>query len=182
MSDYLGEFDEYEDDDNESSSDGPAELRKAQRRTAKENKALKLQLEGLQKQVRSQSVKDVLAVKGLNPKIAAFIPSDVESTSEAITAWVDEYAEVFALPQGGVDQEQQTSDVQQGSDPAGGNPTGFYTPEELQAQGVLARADGQASSISSGPADLQAQIEATGGDPGKLAELLTKAGHKPVNF
>jgi hypothetical protein len=39
----------------------------------------------------------VLQAKGLNPKIAAFIPQDIDTSEEAINNWVNEYGDVFGI-------------------------------------------------------------------------------------
>jgi hypothetical protein len=54
------------------------------------------QLSSVQKSVRERSVKDVLAAKGLNEKISAFIPVEFTSTEE-VSAWVEEYGDVFGV-------------------------------------------------------------------------------------
>jgi hypothetical protein len=54
-------------------------------------------LSGIKTQTRQRTVKDVLQAKGLNPKISAFIPQDIDTSEEAIVAWVDEYGDVFGV-------------------------------------------------------------------------------------
>jgi hypothetical protein len=54
-------------------------------------------LSGLKTQTRQRTVKDVLQAKGLNPKIAAFIPQDIDSSEEEIIKWVNEYGDVFGI-------------------------------------------------------------------------------------
>jgi hypothetical protein len=48
--------------------------------------------------MRSRSVKDVLAAKGVSDKLAKLIPSDVD-TPEQIDAWLAEYSDVFGIKQ-----------------------------------------------------------------------------------
>jgi hypothetical protein len=102
----MSEYDDWEDnaEDAQEGVDIP-ELRKAYRKLQKQNKELLDQLGGMQKQVRERSVKDVLADKGLPPKIAAFIPDSV-STSDEVEAWIAEYGDVF-----GVQVEEQEGEV-----------------------------------------------------------------------
>ena len=92
---------QYEDDEddfvNEAESDnGPANLRKALKRAEKEKKELADQLAQIQSDLRSRSVKDVLANKGVPEKVAKFIPGDI-STPEAVDAWLSENADVFGF-------------------------------------------------------------------------------------
>jgi hypothetical protein len=96
---------QYEDDEddfvNEAESDnGPANLRKALKRAEKEKKELSDQLAQIQSDLRSRSVKEVLANKGVPEKVAKFIPGDI-STPEAVDAWLAENADVFGFQAGG---------------------------------------------------------------------------------
>ena len=92
---------QYEDDDFDEVEDtqdtnGPANLRKALKRAEKEKKELTEQLAAIQSDLRSRSVKEVLASKGVPDKLAKFIPSDV-STPEQVDAWLTENADVFGF-------------------------------------------------------------------------------------
>ena len=80
------QYDEYEDDfDN--NDGGPANLRKALKKAEKQRTELEEQLSSMKANLRDRSVKDVLETKGVNPKIAAFIPREME-TSEQIATWL----------------------------------------------------------------------------------------------
>jgi hypothetical protein len=93
-------YDTYEDDDDsqESSNDGSSamkQLRRANAQQAKQIKDLQEKLDGTNKGLRERSIKDVLSQRGLNPKIAAFVPADLEPDEASISKWVDDYADVF---------------------------------------------------------------------------------------
>jgi len=88
-------YDDEEDDD--TTTDVVGQLRKVNRALEKRAKELEQELSGLKTQTRQRTVKDVLQAKGLNPKIAAFIPQDIESSEEAIVNWVNEYRDVFGI-------------------------------------------------------------------------------------
>lgn len=97
----MSEYDDYDDEtDAEDSQRGDStavrELRKANRSKEKQIKDLMEQLSSVQKSVRERSVKDVLAARGLNEKISAFIPAEFTSTEE-VSAWVEEYGDVFGI-------------------------------------------------------------------------------------
>lgn len=95
----ANQYDEYDDDDFDTEeANGPANLRKALKRAEREAKQLKDELAALRSESRSRTVKDVLETKGVNSKIAAFIPADVD-TPEKIAMWIEEYADVFGLAQ-----------------------------------------------------------------------------------
>ena len=74
------QWDFEDDDDLDEGSDGgsrpasgPADLRKAYRKAVRDLKAANDQLEQQAKALRSRSIKDALAAKGLNPKLAALV-------------------------------------------------------------------------------------------------------------
>jgi hypothetical protein len=87
---------QYEEDDYEEQDNGPAELRKALRKAQKEREAVEAELQNMRSELRSRSVKDVLASKGVSDKLAKLIPSDID-TPEQIDAWLAEYSDVFGL-------------------------------------------------------------------------------------
>ena len=88
---------EYDDEDDDTTTDVVGQLRKVNRALEKRAKELEQELSGLKTQTRQRTVKDVLQAKGLNPKIAAFIPQDIDSSEDAITSWVNEYGDVFGI-------------------------------------------------------------------------------------
>ena len=92
---------QYEEDEDDfevdtSQNEAPANLRKALKRAEKEKKDLAEQLASIQADLRSRSVKDVLATKGVPDKVARFIPADV-STPEQVDAWLEENSDVFGF-------------------------------------------------------------------------------------
>jgi hypothetical protein len=94
---------EYEDDEDEvttqdtSGNDVVKQLRKANKQKDKELADLKAQFEGISKAQRERSIKDGIESRGVNSKIAKFIPSDVDSTEESLSKWLDENGDVFGF-------------------------------------------------------------------------------------
>jgi len=92
---------EYEDEDddftNDSSNDLVKQLRKASKQKDKELQELRAQFENLSKGQRERAIKDVLATRGVNSKIASFIPQDIDPTEESLSKWLDDYADVFGF-------------------------------------------------------------------------------------
>ena len=95
---------DWEDDDDEDTTpqqstgdDLVKKLRKADRAKEKRIKELEAQLGELTARDRNNLVQSVLAESGVNPKIAAFIPSNIDTTKEAISSWINEYADVFGV-------------------------------------------------------------------------------------
>jgi hypothetical protein len=91
----------YEDDDDfleeEDQTGGLQNLRKADRAKSKRIKELETELEGLRNFQRQSVVSSVLNERGVNPKIATFIPSDIANDSESIGKWLDEHGEIFGV-------------------------------------------------------------------------------------
>ena len=90
---YDDEFDDFGDE----GTDVVKQLRKVNRTLEKRAKELEQELKGLQTQTRQRTVKDVLQAKGINPKIAAFIPQDIDTSEDAINGWLNEYGDVFGV-------------------------------------------------------------------------------------
>jgi hypothetical protein len=90
---------DYEDDDDftTDSSDLVKQLRKAAKQKDKELQELRSQFESLNKAQRERAIKDALASRGVNQKIAAFIPQDIDPTEESVSKWLTEYADVFGF-------------------------------------------------------------------------------------
>ena len=93
---------EYEDDEDDvttsdNGNDLVKQLRKAAKQKDKELAELRAQFEGISKAQRERSIKDVLESRGVNSKIAKFIPSDVDSTEESLSKWLDENGDVFGF-------------------------------------------------------------------------------------
>ena len=105
---------EYEDDDDftTESNDLVKQLRKAAKQKDKELAELKAQFETLNKQSRERSIKDVLESRGVNGKVAKFIPQDLDPTEESLSKWLEDNADVFGF---------QVEDKQPAVDPATAN-------------------------------------------------------------
>ena len=102
---------DYEDDDFEMDSSGNdlvKQLRKATKAKDKELAELKAQFENLNKAQRDRAIKDALASRGVNGKIAAFIPQDIDPTEESVSKWLEDYADVFGYESS---QNQATPNV-----------------------------------------------------------------------
>ena len=92
---------EYEDDDDDfstdSSNDLVKQLRKAAKQKDKELQELRAQFDGISKAQRERAIKDALAARGVNQKISSFIPSDIDPTEESVSKWLEANADVFGL-------------------------------------------------------------------------------------
>jgi hypothetical protein len=103
---------DYEDDDDftteDTSNDLVKQLRKASKQKDKELQELRAQFDGLNKAQRERAIKDALASRGVNSKIASFIPQDIDPTEESVSKWLEDYADVFGIETG---QNQATPNV-----------------------------------------------------------------------
>lgn len=97
---YWDENDEEDDVDMttfDSDTDLVKKLRKALKVEQKRNKELESTLGELNKSQRERVLKDVFATRGVNPKVTAFVPNNVEASEEAILNWLDQNADVFGI-------------------------------------------------------------------------------------
>ena len=96
---------DYEDDDFLEEETQPKEndlvkqLRKANKQKEKELAELKSQFENLSKSQRERAIKDVLEARGVNSKIAKFIPQDLDPTEESLSKWLTDNGDVFGVQQ-----------------------------------------------------------------------------------
>ena len=92
---------DYEDDEDftteDTSNDLVKQLRKASKQKDKELQELRSQFETLSKGQRERAIKDALAARGVNSKIASFIPQDIDPTEESVSKWLEDYADVFGI-------------------------------------------------------------------------------------
>jgi predicted RNase H-like nuclease (RuvC/YqgF family) len=105
------EYDDEDDDMFEESGDVVKQLRKVNRTLEKRLKELETEASSLKNQTRQRTVKDVLSAKGINPKVAAFIPQDIDITEDAISGWLNEYGDVFGVQTQATEAEQTKADV-----------------------------------------------------------------------
>jgi len=122
---------DYEDDDfdTDNGNDLVKQLRKANKQKEKELAELKSQFESISKSNRERAIKDALASRGVNSKIAAFIPQDIDPTEESVSKWLEDYADVFGYetqsaqatpnidPKQAAAYQRMTNAVEQGATP-----------------------------------------------------------------
>ena len=103
----------YDEDDDFDFEDQPQDvvkqLRKVNRTLEKRLKELEQEATSLKTQTRQRTVKDVLTAKGINPKVAAFVPQDLDASEEAVTNWLNEYGDVFGVKSGEESESKSTS-------------------------------------------------------------------------
>ena len=91
------EYEDEEDDYTSESNDLVKQLRKATKQKDKELAELRAQFENVSKAQRERNIKDVLESRGVNSKIAKFIPSDLDPTEESLSKWLDDNGDVFGF-------------------------------------------------------------------------------------
>lgn len=92
------EFEDYDDAPQRGSSDEVLKkVRRAERAKDKQLKELQAELESLRKFQRETTISQVLAEKGVNPKVAKFIPADIELSSDSINNWLTDNGDLFGV-------------------------------------------------------------------------------------
>ena len=91
------EFDLEEETQSRSSDDVLRKVRRAERAKDKQLKELQAELESLRRFQREATISQVLAEKGVNPKVAKFIPADIEMSSDSISNWLSDNGELFGV-------------------------------------------------------------------------------------
>jgi hypothetical protein len=91
------EYEDDEDDYTSESNDLVKQLRKANKQKEKELAELKAQFGEVSKAQRERNIKDVLESRGVNSKIAKFIPTDIDPTEESLSKWLDDNGDVFGF-------------------------------------------------------------------------------------
>ena len=101
MSDNRDNYWEDEEDEDtptgefQSDSALVKQLRKQLKAEQRRLKDLENSYGELTKAQKERILKDVLTSKGVNQKIAQFIPSDIEASEDAISNWLDANGEIF---------------------------------------------------------------------------------------
>jgi len=114
---YDEDFEDFDEEPQRRENNALRELRKANRAKDKQIKELMEQLTTVNKSIREQSVKEVLASKGINTKVAALIPSEIKSPEE-VANWLEEYGDVFGITQSEQGAEAPAQQQQRKPDPA----------------------------------------------------------------
>jgi len=96
--DLEDEFDEEPQSNRRSNPDDALKkVRRADRAKEKRIRELESELSSLRKFQRDSVVQSVLNEKGVNSKVASFIPSDLDTSAEAINSWLEQNADVFGI-------------------------------------------------------------------------------------
>lgn len=112
MSNFQDYDDDFDNDFDEETTEKPSgndlvrQLRKQLKAEQKRLKELEAETSNLRTAQRQSVIKNVLAERGVNEKVAAFIPTDIEPTADALTQWLDQYGDVFGIAQQQTEQQQ----------------------------------------------------------------------------
>jgi hypothetical protein len=96
-------YQDWEDDEEDvipsqqSESDLLKQLRKELKSKSKMLSEMEGQLSSIKTEQRQNVIKSVLESKGVSPKIAKFIPQDIDASPEALDTWIQDNADVFGL-------------------------------------------------------------------------------------
>lgn len=98
------EYDDTADEQELGGADLVKDLRRQLKAAHKQLSEKDTELASLKGDARQRSVAEILTARGVNPKVAKFIPADVEG--DALTKWLDEHSDLFgsaSAPQAEVD-------------------------------------------------------------------------------
>lgn len=109
MAEEYNEFD-FEDEDLGSGTDLVKKLRKQIDQLSKQLKERDEILAEFTTLSHEASIGEILEGFGLNPRIAAFIPEDVEADEDAVAEWLNEYGDAFGIE--AVEEETPSPDAQ----------------------------------------------------------------------
>lgn len=157
----------FDDDEQEQQQEQPAKgngLREHLKRLEAENKQLKEQNSKYGAQLRKQAVTGVITSKGYDPRIAAFIPADVDSTPEAVETWLKEYGDLF----GGAKASSAPEGDDEGDEAA--------EAELAAAFGRMGRATAAGKVAATKEADLMARLSDPSLTQDQLMDLIASAG------
>lgn len=107
MAQYDEDDFDFDTDDDVTGTDLVKKLRKQVNELSKALKERDSELEEFYTTSREQDIASALEEMGANPKIAAFIPDDVEDMDD-LEAWLGEYGDVFGVQ--AVDESESSLD------------------------------------------------------------------------
>lgn len=142
----MAEYDEFDFEDDDQGTDLVKNLRKQVKELSSALKERDEYLQEFMMVTREQELSEALQEMGVNPRVAAFVPDDVEDMDD-LEAWIGEYAEVFGLEavddEGGAPESVQAAELMSAVEEGGIDPTvgqsleakiqAASTPEELAA-------------------------------------------------
>jgi len=91
------DFEDYSDEPQRGSDDVLKKVRRAERAKDKQLKEALAELESLRKFQRESTISQVLNEKGVNPKVAKFIPEDIELSADSISEWLNDNGDLFGF-------------------------------------------------------------------------------------
>lgn len=142
-------------------------LRAQLERALSEIKTLKDSNSALTKQVREATISSHIKEKGLNPKIAKLIPTDVENTKEALDKWFEENADLFPAPVSTEGQGDAQTRVAEDEDPE----------RAMEAEQMDRMADvANSGRVPQRQEDLMAKLRDPNLTQEKLLEIIAAAG------
>lgn len=127
MTNQWDDEDEYDNEDEGQSrgqSRGPNLVNDLRKQLKAKDKLLTeqaAQLKELGKTTRTNTIQSFLKDKGVNTKLARYIPPDIEATDEALTTWLKEDGELFGIKPGDGQKQEEAPVVEEE----------VFTPDDL---------------------------------------------------
>lgn len=130
----------WEDDDDDAGDEPPAppaqnprDLRVQLKAALKAKKELEGKLASAEGQVRKANIGSYFREKGIDPRLAKYVPADLEPTKEALEAWVAEDGELFNIKPVSPDGNENKPPESQEGTPGTPGLTGDNITPEVQA-------------------------------------------------
>jgi hypothetical protein len=150
-------WDDEEDDNDEytpsyqDETDLVKKLRRDLKAAQRRNKELETSYADLSKSQKERIIKDVLTSKGINAKVAQFVPSDIDTNADAISAWLDANADVFgfqsedkpAVPAQDISAMKKMDSVLTGAEPASSDSAEALIANANSVEDILSLISGQ---------------------------------------
>jgi len=89
--------DDANDGSNAPAAPNPRDLRNQLKAALKAKKELEGQLASVKGEARKANIGNYFRDKGINPKLAKYVPADLDPTTEALDKWVEEDGELFNI-------------------------------------------------------------------------------------
>lgn len=143
----MADYDYEDDSDLEYTNENLIkDLRRQIKALSKEKSELSQELTSFKVGARERTVAEVLSAKGVSPKVAKFIPNDIEG-EENIGAWLEENAEIFGF----------TTNVE--TPAAVTNPEERAAADRLKTLGEVAQTPGKVDDIAARIANAKSDDE-----------------------
>lgn len=101
----------WDEEETQDESTGIRQLRAHLKELEKQIKTVTAERDELAGKQRQATVVEIVKSRNLPDKVAALVPKDIGTDSEAVTKWLDEYADIFGAKAEAAPEAEQTQDA-----------------------------------------------------------------------